>query len=156
LPALLLMVGSALTADFNQSYPARALPVQFESRANEWAVTKWLSRNLRSRCCSLCLERFNLDPRDEKLKYSVAVDKVRLHFVHQECIKPLSMHVLFDGYCYPDTQHFLTADSRGSAPRVVIGDTSSTTRAALLQVVSEITDGRMAVWPPAGGKTVVQ
>jgi hypothetical protein len=156
---LLLMAGSAIDLDFNHSRPARAMRVEFESWANEYAVSKWLWRNLRSRCCSLCLEGFDFDHRDEKLKYSVAIDSLGIHLLHRLCaatLKPLSMHVLFEGYQYPDTQHYLTVESRGYAPRVVIGNTRSTTRAALLQVVREIADGRIVLRPPAGGEMVIQ
>jgi hypothetical protein len=159
LPMLLLMAGSAIDLDFNQSRPARALRVKFESLANEYAVSKWLWRNLRSRCCSLCQDGFDFDHRDDKLKYSVAIDSVGVHLLHRSCaatLPPLGMHVLFEGYQYPDTQHYLTVNYRGYAPRVVIGNTRSTTRAALLQVVREIADGRMVLRPPAGGEGLIQ
>ena len=87
----------------------------------------------------------------------MAVDSVGIHFLHRSCaatLKPLGMHVLVEGFQYPDTQHYLTVDSRGCAPRVVIGDTSTTTRAALRQVLREIVNGEMTVRPPADGEVI--
>jgi hypothetical protein len=154
LPMLFILAGSAIDLDFNHSRPARTMRVEFESRTDEWTVSKWFWRNLRK--CAFCLKRFDFD-RHDKRKYCVAVDSVGIHFLHRSCaatLKPFDVHVLVEGYQYPDTQHFLTVDSRGYAPRVVIGNTRSTTRAALREVLREIVSGEMILRPPADGEVI--
>jgi hypothetical protein len=147
LPMLLLMAGVAVDLDVNHSRPARAMLVEFESWANEYAVSRWFWRNLRK--CSLCLDEFYFDDRDE-LKYSVGIDSEGIHFLHRSCVaklNPLAMQVLLEGYQFPDTQHYLTVNYRGYAPRLVIGNTKSLSRGALLQVMREIADGEVVLQP---------
>ena len=147
LPMLLLMAGVEVDLYVNHSRPARAMRVEFESWPDEYAVSRWFWRNLRK--CSLCLEEFYFDDSYE-LKYSVGIDSEGIQFLHRSCaatLNPLAMQVLLEGYQFPDTQHYLTVNYRGYAPRLVIGNTKSLTRGGLLLAMRAIADGEVVLQP---------
>jgi hypothetical protein len=156
-PLLLLMVGVGVDSFVNCARPARVVRVEFESWRDEYAVSKCFWRHVKKKC-DLCLEEFGFDDHDE-LRYSIAIDSTGINFLHRSCaatLDPLAMRVVIEGYQYPDTQHYLSVNYRGHAPRLVIGNTGSVTRGALLQVMQEIVDGRMVMCPMTDGKTLIQ